>query len=194
MDKFSYSIGLGIGQNLKSMGLKEISTEDFAQAIKDIFEGNEPKISHKEAQTIVQTYFAELQAKMTEESLAAEKTFFEENSKKEGVTTTESGLQYEIITSAIGEKPTATAQVKCHYEGKLLDGNIFDSSVKRGEPATFGVNQVIPGWVEALQLMPVGSKWRLFIPSQLGYGPQGAGDVIPPNSPLIFEVELLEIL
>lgn len=194
MDKFSYSIGLGLGQNLKSMGLEELSTEDFAQAIKDIFEGNEPKISHQEAQTIVQAYFAELQAKKSEESLAAEANFFAENTTKEGVITLESGLQYEIITPAEGDKPSATDQVKCHYEGTLLDGTLFDSSVKRGEPATFGVNQVIPGWVEALQLMAPGAKWKLYIPSSLAYGPQGAGDIIPPNSPLIFEVELIEIL
>lgn len=194
MDKFSYSIGLGLGQNLKSMGLEELSTEDFAQAIKDIFEGNEPKISHQEAQTIVQAYFAELQAKKSEESLAAEANFFAENTTKEGVITLESGLQYEVITPAEGDKPVATDQVKCHYEGTLLDGTLFDSSVKRGEPATFGVNQVIPGWVEALQLMSPGAKWKLYIPSSLAYGPQGAGDIIPPNSPLIFEVELIEIL
>ncbi len=194
MDKFSYSIGLGLGQNLKSMGLEELSTEDFAQAIKDIFEGNEPKISHQEAQTIVQAYFAELQAKKSEESLAAEANFFAENTTKEGVITLESGLQYEVITPAEGDKPSATDQVKCHYEGTLLDGTLFDSSVKRGEPATFGVNQVIPGWVEALQLMAPGAKWKLYIPSSLAYGPQGAGDIIPPNSPLIFEVELIEIL
>lgn len=194
MDKFSYSIGLGIGQNLKSMGLKEISFDDFSQALKDIFEGNEPKISHQEAQEIVQSYFAELQAKMAEESAAMQKVFFEENGQKESVITLESGLQYEIIKEGDGAKPEASSQVKCHYEGKLLDGNIFDSSIKRGTPATFGVNQVIPGWVEALQLMPVGSKWKLFIPSELGYGAQGAGDVIPPNSPLVFEIELLEIL
>lgn len=194
MDKFSYAMGLGIGQNLKSMGLKDLSAEDFAQAIKDILAGNEPKVSHSEAQSIVQSYFAELQAKMAEESLAAEKEFFAENGKKEGIVTLPSGLQYEIITEGTGEKPTATSQVKCHYEGKLISGDVFDSSVKRGQPATFGLNQVIPGWTEGLQLMPVGSKWRLFIPSSLGYGPQGAGEVIPPNSPLIFEVELIEIL
>lgn len=194
MDKFSYAMGLGIGQNLKSMGLKNLSAEDFAQAIKDILAGNEPKVSHSEAQSIVQSYFAELQAKMAEESLAAEKEFFAENGKKKGVVTLPSGLQYEVITEGTGEKPTATSQVKCHYEGKLISGDVFDSSVKRGQPATFGLNQVIPGWTEGLQLMPVGSKWRLFIPSSLGYGPQGAGEVIPPNSPLIFEVELIEIL
>lgn len=194
MDKFSYSIGLGLGQNLKSMGLNELSTADFAEAIKDIFEGHEPKISHKEAQEIVQTHFAELQVKMAEESVAAEMKFFDENRNKEGVIALESGLQYEILKQGEGKKPSETDQVKCHYEGTLLDGTMFDSSVKRGEPATFGVNQVIPGWVEALQLMEEGSKWKLYIPSALAYGPQGAGDIIPPNSPLIFEVELIEIL
>lgn len=194
MDKFSYALGLGIGQNLLGMGAKEMNINDFAQAIKDIFEGKEPSISHQEAQVIVQTEFAKMQAKLAEETKAAEVTFFEDNSKKENVITLESGLQYEVITEGSGKKPAATDQVKCHYEGQLINGSIFDSSIKRGQPATFGVNQVIPGWVEALQLMSEGSKWRLFIPSELGYGAHGAGDVIPPHSTLIFEVELIEIL
>lgn len=194
MDKFSYALGLGIGQNLLGMGASGISIEDFSQAIKDIFEKNDLAISHQEAQTIVQARFAEMQEKIAAHTQAAEKVFFDENKNKEGVITLDSGLQYEIITEGNGQKPSATDQVQCHYEGQLLDGTVFDSSIKRGQPASFGVNQVIPGWVEALQLMPEGSKWRLYIPAALGYGANGAGDVIPPYSTLIFDVELLEII
>ncbi|EGJ70675.1 peptidylprolyl isomerase FKBP-type [Bacteroides coprosuis DSM 18011] len=194
MDKFSYALGLGIGQNLLGLGAKNLSVEDFSQAIKDILDGKEPAISHQEAQGIVQEHFAALQAKISEESLKAEKVFFEQNGKKEGIVTTESGLQYEVLVKGSGKKPSASDQVKCHYEGKLMDGRMFDSSIKRGQPATFGVNQVIPGWVEALQLMEEGDKWRLYIPSELGYGAHGAGEVIPPYSSLIFEVELIEVL
>ena len=173
MDKFSYAIGLGIGQNLLSMGAKGIAVDDFAQAIKDVLEGNQTAISHTEAR----------------------EKFLEENKKREGVVTLPSGLQYEVITEGnVGHYAKATDQVQCHYEGTLIDGTLFDSSIKRGEPAVFGVNQVIPGWVEALQLMPEGSKWKLYIPSELAYGARGAGEMIPPHSTLIFEVELLEVL
>ena len=194
MDKFSYAIGLGIGQNLLGMGARSISVEDFAQAIKDVLEGNQTAISHQEAREIVNKYFEELEQKMSAASIEQGKTFLEENKKKAGVVTLPSGLQYEIITEGKGKLAKATDQVKCHYEGTLLDGTLFDSSIKRGQPAVFGVNQVIPGWVEALQLMPEGSKWKLYIPSELGYGARGAGEMIPPHSTLIFEVELLEVL
>ena len=194
MDKFSYAIGLGIGQNLLGMGAKGISVEDFAQAIKDVLEGNQTAISHQEACEIVNKYFEELEQKMSAASIEQGKAFLEENKKKAGVVTLPSGLQYEIITEGKGKLAKATDQVKCHYEGTLLDGTLFDSSIKRGQPAVFGVNQVIPGWVEALQLMPEGSKWKLYIPSELGYGARGAGEMIPPHSTLIFEVELLEVL
>ena len=194
MDKFSYAIGLGIGQNLLSMGAKEIVVEDFAQAIKDVIDGGQTAITHEEAREIVNKYFEELQTKMSAAAIEQGQAFLDENAKKEGVVTLPSGLQYEIITEGTGDKAAATDQVQCHYEGKLLDGSVFDSSYKRNQPATFGVNQVIPGWVEALQLMPAGSKWRLYIPSDLAYGAQGAGDVIPPHSTLIFDVELLDVL
>ena len=190
MDKFSYAIGLGIGQNLLSMGAKGIAVDDFAQAIKDVLEGNQTAISHTEARDIVNKYFAEL-----EEKIEAGKKFLEENKKREGVVTLPSGLQYEVITEGnVGHYAKATDQVQCHYEGTLVDGTLFDSSIKRGQPATFGVNQVIPGWVEALQLMPEGAKWKLYIPSDLAYGAQGAGEMIPPHSTLVFEVELQKIL
>ena len=194
MDKFSYAIGLGIGQNLLSMGAQGINVEDFAQAIADVLNRNETAISHNEAREIVNKYFAELEAKMNAENIEKGKTFLTENAKKEGIITLPSGLQYEVITEGNGKKPSATDRVKCHYEGTLIDGTLFDSSVKRGQPAVFGVNQVIKGWVEALQLMSEGAKWRLFIPSDLGYGAQGAGEMIPPHSTLIFEVELIEVL
>ena len=194
MDKFSYAIGLGIGQNLLSMGAQGINVEDFAQAIADVLNRKETAISHNEAREIVNKYFMELEEKMNAENIEKGKAFLEENAKKEGVITLPSGLQYQVISEGNGKKPSATDKVKCHYEGTLIDGTLFDSSIKRGQPAVFGVNQVIRGWVEALQLMSEGSKWRLFIPSELGYGAQQAGEMIPPHSTLIFEVELIEVL
>ena len=194
MDKFSYAIGLGIGQNLLSMGAQGINVEDFAQAIADVLNRKETAISHNEAREIVNKYFAELEEKMNAENIEKGKAFLAENAKKEGVVTLPSGLQYEVITEGNGKKPSATDRVKCHYEGTLIDGTLFDSSIKRGQPAVFGVNQVIRGWVEALQLMGEGSKWRLYIPSELGYGAQQAGEMIPPHSTLIFDVELIEVL
>ena len=194
MDKFSYAIGLGIGQNLLSMGAQGINVEDFAQAIADVLNRKETAISHNEAREIVNKYFMELEEKMNAENIEKGKAFLEENAKKEGIITLPSGLQYHVITEGNGKKPSATDKVKCHYEGTLIDGTLFDSSIKRGQPAVFGVNQVIRGWVEALQLMSEGSKWRLFIPAELGYGAQQAGEMIPPHSTLIFEVELIEVL
>ena len=194
MDKFSYAIGLGIGQNLLSMGAQGINVEDFAQAIADVLNRKETAISHNEAREIVNKYFMELEEKMNAENIEKGKAFLAENAKKEGIVTLPSGLQYEVITEGNGKKPSATDKVKCHYEGTLIDGTLFDSSIKRGQPAVFGVNQVIKGWVEALQLMSEGSKWRLFIPSEFGYGAQQAGEMITPHSTLIFEVELIEVL
>nr|WP_321374270.1 FKBP-type peptidyl-prolyl cis-trans isomerase [uncultured Bacteroides sp.] len=194
MDKFSYAIGLGIGQNLLSMGAQNINVDDFASAIKAVLNNEEPTMSHTEAREIVNTYFAELENKMNATNIEKGASFLEENKKKDNVITLPSGLQYEVLTEGTGKKAQATDQVKCHYEGTLIDGTLFDSSIKRGEPAVFGVNQVIPGWVEALQLMPEGSKWRLYIPSDLAYGARGAGEMIPPHSTLIFDVELIQVL
>ena len=194
MDKFSYAIGLGIGQNLLSMGAQGINVEDFAQAIADVLNRNELAMSHNEAREIVNKYFMELEEKMNAENIEKGKAFLAENAQKEGIVTLPSGLQYEVITEGNGKKPGATDRVKCHYEGTLIDGTLFDSSVKRGQPAVFGVSQVIKGWVEALQLMPEGSKWKLYIPSELGYGSQQAGEMIPPYSTLIFEVELIKVI
>ena len=162
---------------------------------KTFLEGNQTAISHTEARDIVNKYFAELEEKMNAANIEAGKKFLEENKKREGVVTLPSGLQYEVITEGnVGRYAKATDQVQCHYEGTLIDGTLFDSSIKRGQPATFGVNQVIPGWVEALQLMPEGAKWKLYIPSDLAYGAQGAGEMIPSHSTLVFEVELQKIL
>lgn len=194
MDKFSYSIGLGIGQNLKGMGTTDLNVEDFAQAVKDVLTGKEPAISHNEARQIVNEYFEKLEARMNAENIERGKAFLEENKKNPNVHVLPSGLQYEVIREGNGKHPKSTDQVRCHYEGTLIDGTLFDSSIKRGEPAVFGVNQVIKGWVEALQLMSEGAKWKLYIPSELAYGANGAGEMIPPHSTLIFEVELIEVL
>lgn len=196
MDKFSYAIGLGIGQNLLSMGAKGIDVNDFAQAISDVLNGNKTVISHTEARDIVNRYFEELEQKVNAANIETGRRFLEENRKRPEVVTLPSGLQYEVVNAGKvdGKRAKATDQVQCHYEGTLIDGTLFDSSIKRGQPATFGVNQVIPGWVEALQLMPEGAKWKLYIPSELGYGAQGAGEMIPPHSTLVFEVELLKVI
>ena len=194
MDKFSYAIGLGIGQNLLSMGAQGINVEDFAQAIADVLNRKETAISHNEAREIVNKYFAELEEKMNAENIEKGKAFLAENAKKEGIVTLPSGLQYEVLAEGNGAMPAASDQVVVHYTGKLIDGTVFDSSVERGQPATFGVTQVIPGWVEALQLMKAGSKWRLYIPSDLAYGEHGAPGAIPPYAALKFVVELIEVL
>lgn len=194
MDKFSYGLGMGIGQNLLSMGVKDMSIEDFIKGISDVLSGNKTELTHSEAQKVVNEHFQ----KLAEEAYAVNKNagekFLAENAKKEGVTTLPSGLQYEVIKEGNGKKPSATDRVQCHYEGTLIDGTIFDSSIKRGEPAVFGVNQVIRGWVEALQLMQEGAKWRLYIPYDMAYGEHGAGEMIPPYSALIFDVELIKVL
>ena len=193
MEKVSYSLGVNIASNVKSQGLDSIDVASVAKAFNDVFEENDLDISPEESGQILQAYFGKLQEQKQAESVAAGKAFLEENALKEGVTTTASGLQYEVITTGAGDKPTAENVVTVHYHGMLLDGTVFDSSVERGEPAQFGVSEVIPGWTEALQLMSIGDKWKLVIPSHLAYGPRGAGGRIGPNETLIFEVELLEI-
>lgn len=201
MDKVSYALGLGIGRQLAQMGASDLSIEDFAAAIKDVIAGNELKVSNREAQTIVQDYFRKqeekLNAERAEKGKAAKaegEKYLAENAKKEGVVTLPSGLQYMVINEGNGKKPKATDKVKCHYEGFLIDGTVFDSSVQRGEPAVFPLNQVIAGWTEGLQLMQEGAKYRFFIPYILGYGEGGAGASIPPFAALIFDVELIEVL
>jgi FKBP-type peptidyl-prolyl cis-trans isomerase FklB len=192
----SYALGLGIGQNLLGMGAKDIDIDEFAHGVKDILEGKKPEMDHKTAQIIVSQYIDDLDKKMTVARKEANKQFLDENRKREGVVELPSGLQYYVINKGNenGKRAKETDRVQCHYEGRLLDGSVFDSSYQRGEPAVFGVNQVIKGWIEALQLMPEGAKWTLFIPSELAYGAQGAGQVIPPHSALIFDIELLKIL
>ena len=201
MDKLSYSLGLGIGQQLLQMGAQGISADDFAQAIKDVLGGQELKVSHREAQAIVQEYFQKQEQKMKAEreeqgklhKEAGEK-FLAENSKKEGIITLPSGLQYQVLKEGNGKKPSAKDTVMCHYEGTLIDGTVFDSSYQRGEPATFPLQQVIAGWTEGLQLMQEGAKYRFFIPFRLGYGAGGAGAQIPPFAALIFDVELIQVV
>jgi FKBP-type peptidyl-prolyl cis-trans isomerase FklB len=193
-DKVSYCLGLSIASNLITSGVKTIQIDPFIEALDAAFNGKMPELSPEEANMILQEYFTKIQEEQASASIEAGKKFLADNAKKEGITTTESGLQYEVITEGNGDKPKGTDSVKCHYHGTLIDGTVFDSSVKRGEPATFPVNGVIAGWVEALQLMPAGSKWKLFVPSNLAYGAQGAGNLIGPHTTLIFEVELLEIV
>lgn len=194
MDKFSYGLGMGIGQNLLSMGVKDMSIEDFIKGINDVLSGNKTELTHSEAQKVVNEHFQKLAEEAYAVNRNAGEKFLAENAKKEGVTTLPSGLQYEVIKEGNGKKPSATDRVQCHYEGTLIDGTIFDSSIKRGEPAVFGVNQVIRGWVEALQLMQEGAKWRLYIPYDMAYGEHGAGEMIPPYSALVFDVELIKVL
>ena len=193
MNKISYALGMNLAQNLKASGIETVEYAEFTKGLEAAFEGKDTQMSAEEANQTLQDFFGALQAKQAEGAIQAGKDFLAENAKKEGVVTLESGLQYEILTEGSGAKPAATDQVECHYHGTLTDGTVFDSSVERGEPAVFPVNGVIQGWVEALQLMPVGSKWRLAIPSDLAYGERGAGNHIGPHTTLIFEVELLAI-
>ena len=194
MDKFSYGLGMGIGQNLLSMGVQDLNIEDFVKALKDVLTSAKTEMSHSEAQAVVNDHFRKLAEEAYAQNKASGEAFLAGNAKKEGVTVLPSGLQYEVLTEGNGKKPSATDRVQCHYEGTLIDGTVFDSSIKRGEPAVFGVNQVIKGWVEALQLMQEGAKWRLYIPYDMAYGEHGAGEMIPPYSALIFDVELIKVL
>lgn len=194
MEKISYALGVSLGNNLKNSGIEGLSFRKLSDGIRDVMQGDKLEMSIQEAQTLINNYFQQLQEKAFEQNIKEGKNFLSENAKRAEVKTTASGLQYEIITEGKGETPKASDSVTVHYHGTLLNGNVFDSSVSRGEPATFGVTQVIQGWVEALQLMPVGSKWKLYIPSELAYGAQGAGQSIAPHSALIFEVELLDIV
>ncbi len=194
MDKISYALGLSIGNNFKSSGINSLNIEDFAKAVEVVLNDAQPEISYDEAKTIINEYFTKLQAEKGKLNQKAGEEFLRINKEKTGIVTLPSGLQYQVIKAGTGQKPNATDQVKCHYEGTLIDGQVFDSSIKRGQSAVFGLNQVIPGWTEALQLMSVGSKWRLFLPSHLAYGDRQAGELIEPNSTLIFDVELLEIV
>lgn len=193
MDKISYALGLSLGQNLLGSGVKELNYQDLAIGIKDVLEAKQPKITYQEAQQILNRFFTELEQETAKVEKERGQKFLEENQKRNEVKTTASGLQYEVLQATIGQKPKATDKVKVHYEGSLIDGTVFDSSYRRGEPITFGLNQVIRGWTEGLQLMSIGSKYKLYIPYQLGYGERGSGAQIPPYATLIFTVELLGI-
>ena len=202
LDRISYALGLSMGNNFRASGISELNVQDFADGVAAVFYGATPKMTYDEAKAEIQNFFAELEKKQRaaaeeagKQNKEAGEAFLAENGKRVEVKTTPSGLQYEVLTEGDGPMPEATDQVEVHYTGKLIDGTVFDSSVDRGVPATFGATQVIPGWVEALQLMKAGSKWRLFIPSNLAYGPNGApGSPIGPNSTLIFDVELLKVI
>ncbi len=193
MDKISYSLGLSVAQNLRSTGIKGLNEVEFSRGIKHGLAGEGIEMSPDEVNAILNTFFQNIQQEQVAQNLNEGKAFLEANAKNEGVVTLASGLQYQIINKGTGSKPQATDQVKCHYHGTLINGDVFDSSVLRGQPAVFPVNGVIAGWIEALQMMEVGSKWKLFIPSHLAYGERGAGDQIGPHTTLIFEVELLGI-
>ncbi|OPX56342.1 FKBP-type peptidyl-prolyl cis-trans isomerase FklB [Oceanospirillum multiglobuliferum] len=198
-DRLSYSLGLIMGQRLKQ-DVQELNVDVMAQAIKDLYAGKAPQMTEAEVGETMRAFQQkkmleqqEAQAKAAEDNLKKGQEFLAENAKKSGVKSTDSGLQYQVLTAGKGKKPAATDEVKVHYEGKLINGEVFDSSIQRGEPVTFRLNQVIQGWQEGLQLMSVGSKWKLFIPSDLAYGPGGTGGPIGPNETLIFEVELLDV-
>ena len=194
MDKVSYALGNGIGRQLADMGANDIVTEDFAAAMKDVLTGAELKIDEAEAQALVQEYLQKKGEEKVKAVKAEGENFLAENAKKEGVVTLPSGLQYQVLKEGNGKSPKATDQVKCHYEGTLINGKIFDSSYRRNEPATFPLNGVIAGWTEGLQLMKEGAKYRFFIPFNLAYGTRGAGQDIPPYAALIFDVELIEVI
>lgn len=194
MDKVSYALGIGIGRQLADMGANDIVTENFAAAMKDVLTGAELKIDEAEAQALVQEYLQKKGEEKVKAVKAEGENFLAENAKKEGVVTLPSGLQYQVLKEGNGKSPKATDQVKCHYEGTLINGKVFDSSYRRNEPATFPLNGVIAGWTEGLQLMKEGAKYRFFIPFNLAYGTRGAGQDIPPYAALIFDVELIEVI
>ena len=189
MDKVSYALGIGIGRQLAQMGATDINTDDFGQAIKDAISGR-LQLDEQEAQMIVQDFFQRKSEEQAKNAKAEGENFLAENGKKEGVVVLPSGLQYQVLREGNGNKPSATDQVECHYEGTLINGQVFDSSYKRGQTATFGLNQVIKGWTDALVHMPAGSVWEVYIPQELAYGDREQGD-IKPFSALIFKIELI---
>ena len=192
MDKISYALGLSMGQNLMGSGVEKLNYQDLAAGIEDVLTHAQPKITYQEAQQVLNTFFQELEAKVAGAAKADGEKFLAENAKREGVKVTASGLQYEVLEPSLGQKPKATDTVRVHYEGTLIDGTVFDSSYKRGEPSELTPKQVIKGWTEALTMMPEGSKWQLYIPYDLAYGSRDMGN-IKPFSTLIFDVELVGI-
>ncbi|MDD7304556.1 MAG: FKBP-type peptidyl-prolyl cis-trans isomerase [Bacteroidaceae bacterium] len=194
MEKISYALGLGIGQQLKSMNINDFSIEDFTRSISDVMSGRETEMSARDAQQLLNEYFENKAKEDSKEAIEKGNAYLKENAERTGVITTKSGLQYEVLAEGTGNSPKATDRVRCHYEGRLIDGTVFDSSYERGEPADFGLNQVITGWTEGVQLMKEGAKYRFHIPYVLGYGERGAGSQIPPYSTLVFDVELIQVL
>ncbi len=202
MDKLSYALGLNIGHQLKEMGLHDrLTVADYAAAIDDVLQGNTPQIGMDEATNLLNDFFTRLeqQQRAAAEAAGAEaksagERFLAENAKRPGITVTPSGLQYEVLTEGTGRSPKATDTVRCHYHGTLIDGTVFDSSYQRNQPADFGLNQVIAGWTEGVQLMKEGGKYRFYLPYHLAYGEHGAGNTIPPYAALVFDVELLKVL
>lgn len=194
MDKLSYAWGLAMGQQLKGMGVEKLEFNSYTEALKAVYGVGKPEMEPEEAQKLINEYLQKLQEKMTAAVREQATKFFDENRNKEGVRETASGLQYIVEKEGQGIQPAATDEVTVHYTGRLLDGTVFDSSVNRGEPATFPLNRVIPGWTEGVQLMKEGAKYRFFIPSDLAYGPQGIPNAIPPHSTLIFDVELIKVI
>ena len=193
MDKLSYALGLSMGGNFIGSGIKKLDINDFADGLRAIFEGAEQKMTFDEAKQIVTDFFTNLEKEGAEQNERLGREFLEQNKNTEGVKVTASGLQYQVVKEGDGQQPGPNDVVTVHYTGKLIDGTVFDSSIERGEPAVFAVNQVIPGWVEALQMMPEGSQWQLYIPSELAYGKHGAGQIIGPDATLIFDVQLIKV-
>ena len=194
MENLDYALGIVIADNLRGLGIEQLDGQQFLAGLTDVLSGKKPQIDETRARTIVAHYIEEQEKKRSEHLRTEGEKFLSENGKRPGVTTTASGLQYEVLTSAIGRKPVATSTVRCHYEGRLTDGTVFDSSYRRGEPAEFPLSGVIAGWTEGLQLMSEGAKFRFFIPQNLGYGARGAGGSIPPYAALVFDVELIKVL
>ena len=194
MNKVSYALGLSIGQNFRASGFDEINLDDFLSGVRDVLAGSEPQMSYDEAKVVINDYFQEVRRKAVEQNKEAGEEFLKINGHKTGVVTLPSGLQYEVIKMGEGEKPALTDTVECHYHGTLINGQVFDSSMDRGQTAKFPLQGVIKGWTEILQLMPVGSKWKVTIPSDLAYGDRGAGEMIQPGSTLIFIIELIAIV
>ena len=194
MDKVSYALGLSIGQNFRASGFDEINFEDFLTAFRTVYEEGQPEMSYEEAKEVINNYFQDVQRRAIERNKEAGEEFLKINGHKAGVTTLPSGLQYEVIKMGDGPKPQLTDSVECHYHGTLINGQVFDSSMDRGQTAKFPLQGVIKGWTEILQLMPVGSKWKVTIPSDLAYGDRGAGEMIQPGSTLIFIIELIAIV
>lgn len=192
-DQVAYALGTSIGMQLRQMGAEELDINEFATGVGDAL-ADKMAMEPAEIQAVINEFFNRKTEEQSRKAKSAGEDFLAANAKKEGVVTLPSGLQYQVLREGNGKRPKATDQVRCHYEGTLINGTVFDSSYKRGEPAVFGLNQVIKGWTEGVQLMQEGAKYRFFIPYDLAYGERGAGQQIPPFAALIFDVELIEVI